>query len=64
MPKFCDVDHLLALCMHMPQQDSKEVAETQMKYTLLLKTTLELLPTLKLALQNCKSKFLCAAREV
>ncbi|KDR12561.1 MutS protein-like protein 4, partial [Zootermopsis nevadensis] len=63
MPKFCDVNHLLALCMQMPRQDSKEVAETQMKYTLLLKTTLEILPTLRLALQNCESRFLCAARE-
>jgi hypothetical protein len=50
--------------MHILQQDSKEVAETQMKYTLLLKTTLELLPSLRLALENCRSKFLCAAREV
>ncbi|GFG40763.1 hypothetical protein Cfor_06041, partial [Coptotermes formosanus] len=61
--KFCGVDHLLMLCMHVPRQDSMEVAETQMKYTLLLKTTLEILPTLKLALQNCKSKFLCDVRE-
>ncbi|XP_033606751.1 mutS protein homolog 4 isoform X2 [Cryptotermes secundus] len=63
VPKFCDVDHLLALCMHMPRQDSKEVAEIQMKYTLLLKTVLEILPTLKVVLQDCKSKFLCNARE-
>lgn len=52
------------LCMHVPRQDTMEVAETQMKYTLLLKTTLEILPTLKLALQDCKSKFLCDVREV
>ncbi|KAJ9582302.1 hypothetical protein L9F63_003338, partial [Diploptera punctata] len=63
LPKFADVDQLLSLCMHIPQQDNVQVAEYQMKYTLLLKSILELLPGLSSALQNCKSEILCNTRE-
>ncbi|XP_068085433.1 mutS protein homolog 4-like [Anabrus simplex] len=63
MCKFADVDRLLQLCMHIPQQDNQKAAETQMTYVLLLKTSLELLPSLQSALENVKSAYLCSVRE-
>lgn len=50
--------------MQAPQQDGLRVAEYQLKYTLLLKTTLELLPVLSNALEDAKSDYFCEVREV
>ncbi|PSN39211.1 hypothetical protein C0J52_22282 [Blattella germanica] len=44
LPNFNNIDHLMTLSMHIPEQDNLQVAEYQMKYTLQLKCTLELLP--------------------
>ncbi|KAK6629982.1 hypothetical protein RUM43_003803 [Polyplax serrata] len=54
---FSNVEYLLNLCMHVPQQEGLRAAECQLKYTLLLKTTLEFLPTLISALENTRSEY-------
>ncbi|XP_047005033.1 mutS protein homolog 4-like [Schistocerca americana] len=64
LPKFSDIDKLLLICMHVPQQDSLKAAELQLNYALMLKTILELLPALSDILENCTSGFLCSVREV
>lgn len=61
---FANVENLLSLCMHAPQQDGAKVAEYQLKYTLLLKTMLELLPVLSNALVDAKTDYFCEVREV
>ncbi|KAJ4440004.1 hypothetical protein ANN_08135 [Periplaneta americana] len=63
LKKFCDADQLLKLSMHMPRQDQQDVAELQLKHTLLLKTILESVPALKLALENSNTKIMSAAKE-
>ncbi|XP_049858425.1 mutS protein homolog 4-like [Schistocerca gregaria] len=64
LPKFSDIDKLLLICMHVPQQDSLKAAELQLNYALMLKTILELLPALSDILENCTSGFLYSVREV
>ncbi|CAG2062672.1 unnamed protein product [Timema podura] len=63
LSKFTNVEQLLCLCMHIPQQDNTRVAEFQLKYILLLKNILELLPGLNTVLKDAHSNCLCSARE-
>nr|CAD7444380.1 unnamed protein product [Timema bartmani] len=63
LSKFTNVEQLLCLCMHIPQQDNTRVAEFQLKYILLLKNILELLPGLKTVLKDAHSNCLRSARE-
>nr|CAD7401458.1 unnamed protein product [Timema cristinae] len=63
LSKFTNVEQLLCLCMHIPQQDNTRVAEFQLKYILLLKNILELLPGLNTVLKDAHSNCLRSARE-
>lgn len=59
-----NAENLLSLCMHAPQQSGLKYAQFQLKYTLLLKSTLELVPSLITALQDANSDYFCYVREV
>ncbi|KAL0275351.1 UNVERIFIED_CONTAM: hypothetical protein PYX00_003220 [Menopon gallinae] len=60
---FSNIENLLSLCMHEPQQDGLRAAEYQLKYVLLLKTILEQLPTLVTSLEEATSDYFCEVRE-
>lgn len=57
-------ESLLSLCLHPPQQNGLKAAQFQLKYTMLLKTTLELVPALSAALEEANSEYFGYVREV
>ncbi|XP_077292899.1 mutS protein homolog 4-like [Arctopsyche grandis] len=60
-----DADKILWLCMMLPVQDGNKAGEAQLNHTLLLKTTMEVLPSLVAALELAKgSWFLQVKRDL
>ncbi|XP_063240839.1 mutS protein homolog 4-like [Bacillus rossius redtenbacheri] len=64
MPRFADVEKLLGLSLHSPQQESARASETQLKYVMLLKTSLELLPALRTTLEPARCRLLVSVKQV
>ncbi|XP_046741141.1 mutS protein homolog 4-like [Diprion similis] len=55
--RLCNVDQLLVVGLNTPQKDNVASAEKNLNYVLSLKTTLEVIPLLQIALRNTKANF-------
>lgn len=58
--QFPDVDHLLALLLQIPKQETIKIAESKITNIIYLKHTLELIEPLKEALKDCENPLLKA----
>jgi DNA mismatch repair protein MSH4 len=64
LSRFLDIDHLLALCIQIPKNETVKSAESKITNVIYLKHTLELIDPLALALKGSENPLLKAYYQV